>query len=54
MPRPSSRVDARGAGVEAVLDQLLGDRGGTFHHLAGGDLVDQLVGQDTDRHRGII
>ena len=33
-------VDPRRGGVDAVLQQLLHDRGGTFDHLAGGDLVD--------------
>ena len=33
--------DAPGAGVEAVLDQLLDDRGGPLDHLAGSDLVGQ-------------
>ncbi len=44
---------ARGAGIEAVLDQLAHDRSRTFHHLASGDLVGHAVGQDADgRHAG--
>lgn len=45
-------VDARGPGVERVLDQLLDHRGRAFDHFAGGDLVDQGVGQRADRHGG--
>ena len=38
-------VDLRGAGVEAVFQQFLEHRGRALHHLAGGDLADQQVGQ---------
>ena len=41
-------LDAVGPGVDAVLDQLLGDGGGALHHLAGGDLVDQVGRQGLD------
>src|SRR5690606_354868 len=41
-------VDAPGAGVLAVLQQLLGHRGGTLDHLAGGDLVGQSRAQQLD------
>jgi hypothetical protein len=40
---------ARGAGVEGVLDQLLDRRCGPLDDLAGGDPVDQALGQTTDR-----
>jgi hypothetical protein len=43
-------VDAAGAGIERVLDQLLDHRRGAFDHLAGGDLVDEGVGKLADRH----
>ena len=43
-------VDAAGAGVERVLDQLLDHRRRAFDDLAGGDLVDQGVGKLADRH----
>ena len=43
-------VDARGAGVEAVLDQFLDRRRGALHHLAGGDAVDHGLGQKAQRH----
>ena len=42
-------LDARRASVEAVLDQLLHDRGRTLDDLARGDLVDQVVRQDANR-----
>ena len=38
------RYDARGTGVQAVLDELLDDGRGPFDHLARGDLVNELVG----------
>ena len=41
-------ADAGGAGVERVLQQLLHHRGGPVHHLAGGDLVGNLVGKNAD------
>ena len=41
-------VDLRGAGIQGVFDQLLQHRGGPLHHLAGGDLVDDLLGQELD------
>ena len=44
-------LDAPRAGIEAVLDQLLHHGGRTLDDLARGDLVDELFGQDADRHR---
>ena len=41
--------DARGAGVERVLHQLLHRRGRALDHLAGGDAVDGVRRQDADR-----
>ena len=47
-------ADAGGAGVEGVLQQLLDHRGGPVHHLAGGDLVGNLVGKNADAaHKGL-
>src|SRR5207302_5315015 len=43
-------VDARGPSIERVLGKLLDDRGGSLNHLAGCDLVDELIGKDADRH----
>jgi len=39
-----------GTRVQRVLHQLLHHRGGTLDDLAGGDLVDELLGEDPDRH----
>jgi len=36
------------ARIEAVLDELLDDGGGPLDHLAGSDLVDELIGKDAD------
>ena len=38
-------------GVQAVFYELLNDGGGTLDDLACGDLVYELTGEDTDRHR---
>jgi len=49
------RLDAQAlrARVEGVLHQLLDDRGRALHHLAGGDLADEQVGEGLDGgHRG--
>ncbi len=43
-------LDARSAGVERVLDQLLDGAGGALDHLAGGDAVDGLRREAADRH----
>jgi len=43
-------IDAAGAGVYGVLDQFLDDAGWMLDHLAGGDAVDQVLGEDTDGH----
>jgi hypothetical protein len=41
-----------GAGVKAVFDQLLHDRGRALDDLAGRDLVDQVIGELLDGHPG--
>ncbi len=41
--------DARGAGVERVLHQLLHGGGGALDHLAGGDAVDGVLGENANR-----
>jgi hypothetical protein len=54
-PRPAFLevdVDERRAGVERVLDQLLDDRRGPLDHLAGGDLVLDLLRQHRMRASG--
>ncbi len=43
-------VDRQRARVEAVLDQFLDHGRRALDHLAGGDLVNELLGQDPDRH----
>ena len=43
-------LDLGGARVQGVLQQLLHHRGGPLHHLAGGDLVDQLGFEWMDAH----
>ena len=43
-------VDARRAGVERVLDQLLHRRGRPLDHLAGGDAVDEDGIEAADGH----
>ena len=47
-------VDAAGAGVERVLDQLLHHARRTFHHFAGGDAVDNRLGKLADRHARLV
>src|SRR5690606_29521250 len=44
--RAKLHLDARGAGVYAVLHQLLDDGGGTLHDLASRDLVGDPVGKN--------
>ena len=43
-------VDARRAGVERVLDELLDDARRPLHHLAGGDAVDDGGVELANRH----
>ena len=43
-------VDAAGAGIERVLDQLLDHARRALDHLAGGDAVDDRLGQLADGH----
>ncbi len=43
--------DARGAGVQRVLDQLAHRRRRPLDHLAGGDAVDRGLGQQADARR---
>ena len=42
--------DVVGAGVQAILDQLLDHRCRAFHHLAGSDLVGDIGGKDLNWH----
>jgi len=43
-------LDAVGAGIQGVVQQFPDHGGRPLHHLAGGDLVDQGIGQDADGH----
>jgi hypothetical protein len=45
-------LDAGGAGVEAVLDELLYNRSRPLDDFAGGDLVDEFGGELTDARHG--
>jgi hypothetical protein len=40
--------DAGGLGVEGVFDQFLDDGSGAFDDFAGGDLVGDLFGEESD------
>ena len=42
--------DLAGVGVEGVLDQLFGDGGGPFDHLAGGDAGGLFGSEHPDGH----
>jgi hypothetical protein len=42
--------DTLRARIEAVLDQLLDDGRGAFDDLTGGDLVDEVIVENADRH----
>ena len=46
----AENVDPAGAGVDGVLDQFLDHARRPFHHLAGGDAVDDLFGELADGH----
>ena len=43
-------VDAFGAGIQRVFDQFLDHRGRPLDDLAGGNLVDQGIGELADAH----
>ena len=46
-------ADARGTGVQRVLQQFLHYRRGTLDHLAGSDLVGNSFGKDVDFAHGV-
>ena len=46
--------DARGAGVEGVLDQLLDDGGRALDHLARGDAAGDFRREHSNRHADAI
>ena len=43
-------VDARCRGIKRVLDELLRHACRTFHHLAGGNAIDDTFGELTNGH----
>ena len=43
-------IDPAGTGVDGVFHQFLHHAGGTFHHFARGDAVDDLFGELADGH----
>ena len=45
---PDELISQIAAGVERVVHQLAHDRGRALHHLAGGNLAHQRIGQLTD------
>ncbi len=47
-PLDIATIDAPGAGIERVLDQLLGCAGRALDHLARGDAVDRAFGKTAD------
>jgi hypothetical protein len=47
-------LDGRRAGVHGVLEHFLEHRGGPLDDLAGGDLVDEVVGEEVDGHGGFL
>ena len=49
-PRLRRRRGPPRAGVESVLDELLDDGRRALHDLARGDLVDEGIGENLDRH----
>ena len=52
---PEGDIDAPGAGVDGILHQLLHRGGRALDHLAGGDAVDDIGGQESDGHdRGTV
>jgi len=44
-PIPDGDVYLRGTRIEGIFHQFLDDRGRSFHHLTGGDLVDEVIGE---------
>src|SRR5437660_10571540 len=46
-------IDLRCARIERIFEELLQRRRRAFDDLAGGDLIDQVIGQRADRHRQI-
>ncbi len=47
-------ANALRASVQSVLQQLLDHRSGPIHHLAGSDLVGNLVGKNADAAHKVL
>ncbi len=47
-------TDAPRARIQRVLQQLLDHRGRALHHLAGGDLVGYIFGENVDAAHGVL
>ncbi len=45
-------LNAGGAGIERIFEQLLGHRSRTLHHFAGGDLVGNVFRKNVDSAHG--
>ena len=52
--RLDANVDAGGAGIQSVLDQLLDDGGRALDDLARGDAVDNRAVEHADGFHGLI
>jgi hypothetical protein len=46
-------VDFGGARVQTVFQEFLDGGSGALHHLASGDLVDEMVGKQPDGGHGV-
>ena len=44
--------DVGGAGVDRILDEFLGDRSRTFNDFAGGDLIGDVICEDSNFSHG--
>ena len=53
-PASIMNLDARGAGVERVLQQFLHHRGRALDHFARGDLVGNVLGKDVNAAHGLV
>src|SRR5271155_1066824 len=47
-------LNARGARVQRVLEQFFHHRGRALHHLAGGDLVGDVLGEYVNAAHGAV
>ena len=52
MPPPEFHADMRRPRVQAVFHDFFECGGGAFHYFAGGDLIDEMVGQGMNTVHG--